>query len=149
MSDAASVEKHRESRKLSELQFATMMDEEGVVVLDPRGRSFHEACHVEGSVNLPFTHFDPDSVAAVIPSKDTKVLIYCRNNLSEEFLENKGPVRVFEYPEGFEPPEVPKGISSALTIPSYITLYQYGYRNVWELSDIVNPETSKIRFVKN
>ena len=149
MRDAAAAKDHRDSRKLSEIEFANMMSEEGVVILDPRGRPFHANYHIKGSVNLPYTYFDPKSVASVIPSKKTKVLIYCRNNISEDFLKSKNPAKKLNGSSEIEQFEVPKTVSAALTIPTYITLYQYGYRNVWELSDVVNPKTSRIEFVIN
>ena len=33
-----------------------------------------------------------------------------------------------------------------LRIPTVMTLYSYGYKNVWELDEIVDPKSSPIRF---
>lgn len=39
-----------------------------------------------------------------------------------------------------------KPITLALNIPTYINLYGYGYRNVYELSELVNTNSGKIEF---
>ena len=40
-----------------------------------------------------------------------------------------------------------KGRTAALTIPTFITLYGYGYQNLYELGPSVKPEKSPIEFV--
>src|SRR6476646_5584861 len=70
----------RESRRLTEAQFIAMMKEPGIVLLDARSESRYNLRHIKGAINLPFTEFTEKSLAAVIPRKDTKVLIYCNNN---------------------------------------------------------------------
>ena len=37
---------------------------------------------------------------------------------------------------------------AALNISTFISLYEYGYRNVFELGPVVNTDTSRIEFVK-
>jgi hypothetical protein len=40
----------------------------------------------------------------------------------------------------------PKSITLALNIPTYINLYGYGYRNIFELSELVNTNSQKLEF---
>jgi hypothetical protein len=44
------------------------------------------------------------------------------------------------------PPEKTKAITLALNIPTYINLYGYGYRNVYELSELVNTYDDALEF---
>lgn len=43
-------------------------------------------------------------------------------------------------------PETKKPLTLALNIPTYINLYGYGYRNVYELSELVNTYDKKLEF---
>jgi len=93
-----------------------------------------------------------------IPTTDTRILVYCRNNLAEKSsipatptptpsnLKKIEVIREFEYPTDYDPPEIPKSFGAGLNIPSVITLHSYGYTNVWELDDIVDPNDSLIKF---
>jgi hypothetical protein len=36
---------------------------------------------------------------------------------------------------------------AALNIPTFVTLYAYGYQNLYELGPVVDPATSNIEFV--
>lgn len=44
------------------------------------------------------------------------------------------------------PPEKTKAMTLALNIPTYINLYGYGYRNVYELSELVNTYDDALEF---
>ncbi|MCR9218646.1 MAG: rhodanese-like domain-containing protein [Alphaproteobacteria bacterium] len=48
-----------------------------LVVLDNRKETDFNAGHIEGAVRLIDTEITADSLSAVIPSKDTAVLMYC------------------------------------------------------------------------
>ncbi len=45
-----------------------------------------------------------------------------------------------------EPSLNAKPITLALNIPTYINLYGYGYRNIYELSELVNTTNTKLKF---
>ena len=78
--DVADVGKVRESRRVSEEDFIRMAREPGTVVLDARSERLFRLRHVDGAVNLSFPEFTQESLARVIPSPGTRVLIYCNNN---------------------------------------------------------------------
>ena len=42
--------------------------------------------------------------------------------------------------------ETPKPLTLALNIPTYINLYGYGYKNVYELSELVSVFDRRIEF---
>ena len=145
---ANKAEELRKVRRISAEDFARMASEPNTLVLDARGRTAFENLHVKGAVNLPYTDFSEASLARTIPDKSTRILIYCRNNLvsirvglNDNFA-NKSSRR----PDLELEPE--KGRAAGLNIPTYITLYIYGYRNVWELKPAVDPNNTQIKFVR-
>ncbi|MBC8040850.1 MAG: rhodanese-like domain-containing protein [Opitutaceae bacterium] len=115
------VESLRESRRLSEADFLAKSREAGTVVLDARSGPMFALLHLEGAVNLSFPDFTEAALAKVIPTKDTRVLIYCNNN----FL---GSPRAM----------ATKVISTSLNISTYVALTSYGYTNVYELGPLLD-----------
>jgi hypothetical protein len=121
--------KHRGARRVSEQDFARMSREPGTVVLDARSRELFDRLHVKGAVNLSFPDIAVDSLAKLLPDKKARILIYCNNN----FLNAEGPF----------PSKLP---SASLNLSTYVALYNYGYRNVYELADTVDLKESKLQF---
>lgn len=159
LATAIEVERLRGSHRLTAAEFAKAAADSGTIVLDARGSEFYRQLHVKDSVNLPFTHFSAFALAERIPDQSSRILIYCRNNLAnapESFPvtptsppatpANIEAVREFLYPEEYDPPEIPKSAPAGLNIPTFLTLYSYGYKNVWELNDVVDPHDSEIEF---
>ena len=120
---------HRESRRVSEADFLRMSREPGTVVLDARSRDKYDELHVKNAVNLSFPDIAIESLKRAIPDKKTRVLIYCNNN--------------FRNAEGPFPSKLP---SASLNLSTYIALYNYGYRNVYELRDTFDLAASKLEF---
>ena len=125
----AEVQPLREQRRISEEEFIRMAGEPGTVVLDARSERLYRLRHVEGAVNLSFPEFTAETLAAIIPTRDTRVLIYCNNNF--EGAPESMPV---------------KAISSALNLSTFVSLHAYGYRNVYELGPAIDVEASNLAF---
>ena len=121
---------HRETRRLSEEEFIRMSRESGTVILDARSRERFDELHVKGALNLSFPDIAIDSLAAALPDKNTRILIYCNNN----FANAEGPFPV-------------KIARASLNLSTYIALYSYGYRNVYELAPLIDLKASKLPFV--
>ena len=66
-------------QKISQDKAKEMMDTQEVLVLDVREQSEYDGGHIPGAVLLPVGTIDEDTAAAVIPEKDTTVLVYCRS----------------------------------------------------------------------
>ncbi len=113
------VQEFRNQRKVQLKDFAEMAKDENTIVLDTRSRSAYEKKHFKGAVHLNFSDFTKEKLAKVIPSKDTRVLIYCNNNFMDD-------------PVNF----AAKAPALALNIPTFINLYGYGYKNLYELHGI-------------
>jgi hypothetical protein len=121
--------RQRETHRLSEEAFRRMSREPGTLILDARSKEKYDQLHVRGAVNLSFSDIAVDSLARTIPAKTTRVLIYCNNN----FRNAEGP-----FPTKLAP--------ASLNLSTYITLYIYGYRNVYELGPLVDLEASRLDF---
>ena len=120
----------REERLLSLEDFNAMAAEPDTIILDARSRYAFEMGHIDGAVNLPFSDFTDEKLAELIPSKDTRVLIYCNNNFSDD----AEPIPL-------------KRISLALNIPTFINLYGYGYENIYELGILTETTNANVNWV--
>lgn len=127
------VKEHRKTRLVTLEEFRKMSKEAGVIILDTRSDSMYTAKHVAGAVHLNFSDFTQANLAKIIPSRSTKILIYCNNNFEgdELYLPTKSATPVMSM-------NGKKALTLALNIPTYINLYGYGYKNVYELSELVS-----------
>ena len=126
---SAEAARQRQTRRLSEDEFLRMSREPGTVVLDARSTEKYDELHVRGAVHLGFPDITADALRRVLPSRDTRVLIYCNNNFSnaESAFALKAP-------------------PASLNLSTYVTLYIYGYRNVYELGPRIDLKTSRLEF---
>lgn len=120
---------HRAKRRLTEDEFIAMAKLPGTTVLDARSRNMYDDLHVKGAISLPFPDITIDSLARLLPDKNARILIYCNNNFSNA------------------PTPFPAKIASAsLNLSTYTALYDYGYRNVFELGPLLDMRTTRIAF---
>ena len=120
---------HRISRRLPEADFIRMSHEPGTVVLDARSAGKFAQLHVKRAVNLDFADITVESLARLLPDRGARILIYCNNN----FRDGPGP-----FPA--------KRADASLNLSTYIALYSYGYRNVYELAPLVALADSKLEW---
>lgn len=120
---------HRARHRLSESEFIRMSREPGTIVLDARSRAKFDELHVAGAINLSFPDIAVESLARALPDKGARILIYCNNNFSGA--------------EGAFPSKLP---SASLNLPTYVALYDYGYRNVYELGPLIDIAATSIAF---
>jgi hypothetical protein len=126
---AQEAAKYRESRRISEDEFIRMSREPGTIILDARSTEKYDALHVKGAIHLSFPDIAVESLARTIPDRDTRILIYCNNN----FRNAEGP-----FPT--------KLASASLNLSTFIALYNYGYRNVYELGPLIDIKKAKLEF---
>jgi phage shock protein E len=120
---------HRETRRLTEEEFILMSKEPDTIILDARSEILYRLLHVKGAINLSFPDIAIESLKNTIPDKNTRILIYCNNNF-------QGPLPAFPS----------KSPSASLNLSTYIALYNYGYRNVYELGPLIDINKSKLEF---
>ena len=93
--------------QISQEKAKEMMTELNVIILDVREQDEYDSGHIKGAVLLPVGTINEESAAAVISSKDTVVLVYCRSG-------NRS-----------------KTASQALVDLGYTNIYEFGGINTW------------------
>ena len=93
----AEVETHRASRLIDLNTFLKLSKEEGVIILDSRSDFRFDRIHLKGAKHLAFTDFTQDNLAKVIPTFETKILIYCNNNFDGNQTDFATKVAVARY----------------------------------------------------
>lgn len=124
---AADAAAYRQTHRVSEEEFIRMSTEPGTIVLDARSSEKYRLLHVRGALNLSFPDISIATLADVLPDKNARILIYCNNN--------------------FKNAEVPfpgKAALASLNLSTYIALYSYGYRNVYELAPLLDIHETKL-----
>lgn len=93
--------------QISQQEAKTMMDTQDVIILDVREQEEYDSGHIPGAVLLPVGTISEETAAAVIPEKDSVVLVYCRSG-------NRS-----------------KTASAALAELGYTGVYEFGGINTW------------------
>lgn len=152
MTLAAEVQPYRRKHLVSLDTFNSWAQMPGTVILDTRSDSLYNGKHLKGAIHLDFTNFTQESLAALIPNRNTRILIYCNNNFKDFFFEP-----AFFVSKAIRLPDVQgsgaskaklnqKPLSLALNIPTFINLYGYGYKNVYELGEQVFVLDGRLKF---
>lgn len=164
------VEPHRKTRLVDLNTFLKMSEEPGVIVLDTRSALRYERIHLQGAKHLSFPDFTQNNLRKIIPSEETVVLIYCNNNFDGNEVDFASKVALLPVRQP-KVPAVPstdalkkdslrprdrdasaqiraqeRPLPLALNVPTYITLYGYGYRNVYELNELVKVSDPRVSF---
>jgi hypothetical protein len=126
---ATEAESHRKSHLVDIDRFLAMAQDTNTVILDTRSQAAYQRKHFQGAVHLNFSDFTAAKLAALIPDKNTRILIYCNNNIEDDSA---------NFPT--------KSMPLALNIPTFINLYGYGYKNVYELSSLLSVNHPKLVF---
>ncbi|OGS76007.1 MAG: hypothetical protein A3D31_00070 [Candidatus Fluviicola riflensis] len=142
----AEVEPYREAHLVSLDRF-NEMSKENTIILDFRSKAQYDAKHVKGAINLDFTEFTQERLNELIPDPETKILIYCNNNFVTDFedltMDYNLQSKAMTYPK----PNLKKYQRTlALNIPAYINLYGYGFKNVYELGELVLVADERVEF---
>lgn len=123
---------YRASRLIDIETFNAYCQEENTIILDTRSKAAYDEIHIKGAIHLNFSDFTKTALVRAIANKDTRILIYCNNNFESprEALMNKmTPL--------------------ALNIPTFINLYGYGYKNIYELDEYLDENDQRVVFEIN
>ncbi|MGV6802390.1 MAG: rhodanese-like domain-containing protein [bacterium] len=129
---ANEVDAYRQERLIDLESFLQMAQEEDTILLDTRSESAFAQGHLKGAINLPFSDFTEDKLQSLIGDTSRTILIYCNNNFSD----NIAPVPL-------------KRVDLALNVPTFINLYGYGYKNIYELDETISIYDPAIEFVSS
>jgi len=119
----------RKSRLIDIETFNACSQEENTIILDTRSKKAYDEIHIKGAIHLNFSDFTKASLERVIGSKDTRILIYCNNNFNS-------PLEALTR----------KSLPLALNIPTFINLYGYDYKNIYELDAFLDQNDSRVQF---
>jgi hypothetical protein len=147
----AAVEPHRAGRLIRLDQFLKMSKEPNTVIFDSRSDFRYDRIHVKGARHLSFTDFTQDNLRKALPDANARILIYCNNNFegNETDFATKA---VWPSPRGSQDPVAVQMLAQekprmmALNVPTYINLFGYGYKNVYELAELVDVKDPRIEF---
>lgn len=157
---ATEVKEYRQNRLIGLDTFLKWVKEPNTILLDARSEKMFTQKHLAGAVNLNFSDFTLDNLANVINNKNTRILIYCNNNFYDmanlitgpKYFATKSNLRMI-YPEKqMKKPKMAKtetynsSLHLALNIATFVNLYGYGYRNIYELKDVVNIYDQRLKF---
>ena len=133
------VKEYRKGRLVNLDNFLSYSKVKNTIILDTRSAEMYNRKHVKGAVHLNFSDFTQTNLRRLIPSADTRILIYCNNNFANYEILFRTKV---------SSPKLlgQKPITLALNIPTFINLYGYGYKNVYELADLVSVFNKVIQF---
>ena len=139
------VKPYRAERLISAADFVRMSKEKNVVILDTRSKEKYDEKHIKGAIHLNFSDFTQTNLLALIPDPNTTILIYCNNNFEDD--EVYFPTKSYQ-PQllKIEQERKEKELTLALNIPTFINLYGYGYRNIYELDQLIAPFQNLIQF---
>jgi hypothetical protein len=129
LAQASEAAAWRSTHRVSEADFLRMSREAGTIVLDARSAEKFAELHVRNAINLSFSDMSVDTLRARLPDKNARILIYCNNN----FTNASGPF----------PTKLP---TASLNLSTYVALYTYGYRNVYELAPTIDLAKSTLEF---
>ena len=148
------VEAYRAERLVDLETFIEMSQDSNALILDTRTKEHFERKHIKGSVHLEFANFTQGELGKLIPQlSNKKILIYCNNNFVGDQIDfatkSVIPMPLQAKSSSFSNPrstvtEGPVGL--ALNIPTFINLYGYGYRDIYELGELVNVNDARITF---
>lgn len=146
----AEVEPYRASHLVDLNTFLKMSQEPGAIIFDSRSTFRFDRIHLRGAKHLSFTDFTQTNLGKIIPSFDSKILIYCNNNFDGNQTDFASKVAIPGPRAGnalaSQMASQAKPRMMALNIPTYINLYGYGYHNVYELNELVNVNDPRISF---
>lgn len=115
---------HRNARIVSFEAFADMRGEDNTIILDTRSAARFNRGHMQGAINLPLTEMTLLSLADTVPDRTSTILIYSDENIGQQ-----SGVRSLNV------------AALSLNMLTYVTLYQYGYFDVFELGEVVAEDT--------
>jgi Rhodanese-like domain len=141
---AKEVEIYRKDRMVNLVTFLDYAKDKKTIVLDTRSKQMYDQKHIKGAVNINFSDFTQQYLDALIPDPNTRILIYCNNNIDNDmrsFMTKAVIPRARLLKKDNEKP-----LTLALNIPTFINLYGYGFKNVYELSELVSVFGNRLNF---
>lgn len=149
------AKQHRNQRLIDFMTFINYSKDKNTIILDTRSKRMYDRLHIKGAIHINFSEFTQEYLKQMIPDTNTRILIYCNNNFKQEpVIDISMASKAYVPPKRLRQIKIPPGVTEgilnfeakpkapvntlALNIPTYINLYGYHYRNVYELSELVS-----------
>lgn len=141
---AKEVEIYRKDRMVNLVTFLDYAKDKKTIILDTRSKQMYDQKHIKGAININFSDFTQQNLYALIPDPNTRILIYCNNNIDNDELSFMTKAVIPKAKLTKKANEKP--LTLALNIPTFINLYGYGFKNVYELSELVSVFANRLNF---
>ncbi len=135
------VQAVRDARRVPVDKFLELAKMPDTIILDTRSKASFDRIHLAGAMHLNFSDFSAQKLAEAVPRKTTRILIYCNNN----FITDNGE-QADDKLQGAREALLTKSAPLALNIPTFINLYGYGYKNIYELADALPLDDLRLTF---
>lgn len=119
----------RQERLLPLDSFLALAADPETLVLDTRSEWAFRQKHLAGAVHLNFSDLTEESLTEIVGPRSRRILIYCNNNFADD-----------------EKPFRKKLIFAALNIPTFVSLWAYGYEEVYELGELLELSDPRLEF---
>jgi hypothetical protein len=139
---AREVHEYRKTRLLKLDDFLARAKRPNTIILDSRSERMYALKHLKGALHLDFSDYTQTTLFRLIPDRNTTILIYCNNNFLDD--QEAFPSKMAVRPVNLGGEEINPTL--ALNIPTFINLYGYGYRNVYELADLISVNDPRLAF---
>ena len=126
------LREYRSNRLVTMDKFIDLASKDNAIILDTRSAAAFRVGHIKGAINLPFSDFTEPKLAKILGDTTRPILIYCNNNFQDTIF-----------------PVARKSAPLALNIPTFINLYGYGYKNIYELNDTVLMSDPRLQWVSS
>ena len=156
----AEAKELRKNRLIDFNTFINYSKQSKTIILDTRSKEMYDRLHLKGAIHLNFSDFNQPALARLIPDTNTRILIYCNNNFKQftqiqSLQELQTVIRKTMVSKSVRPiinntetgALTPTPVQTlALNIPTFINLYGYRYRNVYELNELVAVNNPLLEF---
>jgi hypothetical protein len=140
------VNQYRKNRLINWKTFDNYAKNEKTIILDARSKEMFERKHIRGAINLNFSDFTQENLARIIPSETTRILIYCNNNFDDDPINFASKAYIPKKTLQIGKTVNEKPVTLALNVPTFINLYGYGYKNLYELSELISVFDQRLVF---
>lgn len=111
--DWEKIDKIRSERQIHYTKVPEILKKGDAIILDVRSKESYDCGHIKGAKNLSLTDITEKTLPKIVPSKQTKIIIYCEKTLSP-------PVR-----------------RMAATKIAFPIIYKLGYENIHEIEEVM------------
>ena len=107
--DWKSIDEIRLKRQIKYTEISDLLKDKDVVVLDVSSKEEYDCGHIKGAKNLSVSDITEKSLPKIIPSQQTKIIIYCEKTFN------------------------PISRQMPLTRVAFPIIYKFGYENIYEI----------------